>query len=76
MGKNCHIEFVNEKILPALSVDKGCCSHQITVSSRVSTEEIQDGKKMPTSSQTLPCTLTVHPEEAQERKQKILAPDC
>lgn len=55
------------KILPAISEDKGGCSHQITVS-RVSTEETQDGKKMPTSSQSLQCTLAVHLEEAQDEK--------
>ena len=68
------------KMPPAISVNKGCCSHQavtLQLPPTVSPEGTQDRGKIcpPSSSQLLQPPPTMHPEETQDEKHRILAPD-
>ena len=65
-------------MLPAISVNKGCCSHQaITLQPppTVSPEETQDGNRMPTIKQSGTAQpTTMHPEETQDEKTQDTGP--
>ena len=72
------------KMLPTISINKGCCSHQPLQPPSltpplphrlVNPEGTQDGNFMPTleSSETA-ATLMLYPEEIQGEKPRILAP--
>ena len=71
--------FVNEKILPAISVNKECCSHQAFTLQppgwMVSPEGTQDGRgRPPPNHQTLQPPPMVHPEETQDEKAQDTGP--
>ena len=70
---------IDEQMLPAISVSKGCCSHQ-TITLQPPLRWAPRALRMetecwPSSSQLLQLPLTVQPEETQDEKHRILAPD-